>query len=72
MKEDDLVRMVNQIADFFAPYGEAEAAEGVADHLLKFWDPRMRAQFLDLSPQAQAGLKPAARSARNRLAAPAG
>ncbi|HMT13424.1 MAG TPA: formate dehydrogenase subunit delta, partial [Aestuariivirga sp.] len=34
--------MANQIAGFFAPYGEAEAVKEVAAHINAFWEPRMR------------------------------
>ncbi len=42
-----LVRMANQIGTFFqAMPDHAEALEGIALHLQKFWDPRMRREFL--------------------------
>jgi formate dehydrogenase subunit delta len=42
-----LVRMANQIGSFFeAMPDRAEALEGIARHLKKFWDPRMRRQLL--------------------------
>jgi formate dehydrogenase subunit delta len=54
-----LVRMANRIGDFFAAYPErAEALDGVATHIRKFWEPRMRRQLyahLD-GPQGGAGL----------------
>jgi formate dehydrogenase subunit delta len=34
--------MVNQIAGFFSHEGPERGAASVADHLQKFWDPRMR------------------------------
>jgi formate dehydrogenase subunit delta len=40
-----MVRMANQMADFFKSYGESEAVAGVADHISRFWDPRMRRDF---------------------------
>jgi formate dehydrogenase subunit delta len=45
MKPDDLVRMANQIAQFFAPYPAPEAVAGVTDHLEKFWTPAMRKEL---------------------------
>jgi formate dehydrogenase subunit delta len=45
METRDMVRMANQISDFFKSYGEHEAIEGIADHISKFWDPRMRKDF---------------------------
>lgn len=42
MQTSDLVRMANQITDYFAPYPKAEAIDGIAKHIHLFWDPRMR------------------------------
>lgn len=54
-----LVHMANQIADFFASQGgETAAAAAVADHLAKFWDPRMRAALLAHAAGGGQGLKP--------------
>ena len=45
---DNLVRMANRIGDFFRHQpGEGVAIEGIANHLEKFWEPRMRRQLLD-------------------------
>lgn len=42
-----LVRMANEIAKFFeAEPDRAAAVEGVANHLRKFWEPRMRRELL--------------------------
>jgi formate dehydrogenase subunit delta len=57
VKDDDLIRMANQIADFFAPYTEDEAVAGIADHIAKFWEPRMRKQLLDIAGKTK-GLNP--------------
>ncbi len=46
MQHDDLVRMINQICEFFAAYPPDEAVAGVEEHLRKFWDPSMRTQLL--------------------------
>ena len=48
MPGEDLVRMANQIALFFAPNPEDEAVDGVADHLRKFWTPAMRSELVTL------------------------
>lgn len=45
METRDMVRMANQISDFFKSYSEKEALEGIADHISKFWEPRMRRDF---------------------------
>jgi formate dehydrogenase subunit delta len=46
MQDDDIVRMANQIAQFFSAYPEEDAIEGVRDHLVKFWPPAMRKELL--------------------------
>ena len=43
----DIVRMANQISDFFNAYPHDEAVRETANHLRNFWDPRMRAQLSD-------------------------
>ena len=40
-----LLRMANQIADFFAPYKEDEAIAGIHEHIHNFWTPGMRREF---------------------------
>lgn len=45
MSHDKLVRMANQIAAFFASKPKAEGVVGVAEHINKFWEPRMRAEL---------------------------
>jgi len=65
---DDLVRMINQIADFFVAYPEEDAVSGVAEHLHKFWDPTMRAQMLSERGTCADRLSPLARAALERLA----
>ena len=43
-----LVRMANQIATFFHSQPAGEGPDGVATHINKFWEPRMRRQLFDL------------------------
>lgn len=45
MPTDDLIRMANQIAQFFAAYPESDAVDGVREHLEKFWTPAMRREL---------------------------
>jgi len=55
MDIDNLIRMANRIGAFFAPMPERETAlAGIADHLKKFWDPRMRRQILAAIDAGQA------------------
>lgn len=44
MNVDKLARMANQIAANLGPNKE-KAVAGVADHLLRFWTPAMRAEL---------------------------
>ncbi|RRH98861.1 formate dehydrogenase [Mesorhizobium tamadayense] len=45
---EKLVRMANQIATFFHSKPREEGIAGVAEHINKFWEPRMRRQFFEL------------------------
>lgn len=67
--QDKLVYMANQIAKFFASQGNDKAVAGTADHIRKFWDPRMRAQIFAHLKTGGAGLDPVARQAVEKLAA---
>ncbi|QRM53341.1 formate dehydrogenase subunit delta [Sinorhizobium sp. BG8] len=54
-----LVRMANQIATFFNTQPEAEGPKGVANHINRYWEPRMRRQLFDLiDNHAGIGLDP--------------
>jgi len=46
MEIERLRYMADQIAKNFAALGESEAIAATADHISKFWDPRMKAQIL--------------------------
>jgi formate dehydrogenase subunit delta len=67
MSLDRLIYMANQIGKFFASQGPELAAAGTADHIQKFWDPRMRAQILAHLKAGGAGLDPAVRAAIGSL-----
>lgn len=71
MNIDLLIKMTNEIGDFFAGTAPpAEAASAVANHLKRYWEPRMRAQMLEYYEQRQgAGLTDLARTAIGLLAA---
>ncbi len=59
MNIERLVQMANSIGDFFAAMPDAaEARGGIATHLHKFWDPRMRRQIYAHVDQGGEGLKP--------------
>jgi formate dehydrogenase subunit delta len=61
--------MANQIAQFFATQKTDHAAADVADHLRKFWEPRMRDQIGAHLACGGEGLAPIAREAVELLAA---
>ena len=67
MSLDKLVYMANQIGKFFATQGSEQAAAGTADHIKKFWDPRMRDQILAHLQAGGQGLDPVVRLALERL-----
>jgi formate dehydrogenase subunit delta len=69
VKAEDLVRMANQIAAFFAAYPEEEAVASTAGHLKSFWDPRMRAELLAHVAAGGDGLSDLALKAARKLAA---
>jgi formate dehydrogenase subunit delta len=58
MSPEKLVYMANQIGRFFAHQPEAQAIASTADHLRKFWDPRMRKAILDYVEAGGEGLQP--------------
>ena len=66
---DKLVYMANQIARNFRHEGEQAATAGTADHIGKFWDPRMRALIIAHLDAGGAGLDPISRKAVEQLAA---
>lgn len=70
MNIDLLIKMANEIGEFFAGTAPpAEAAGAVANHLRRYWEPRMRAQMISYYEQRQgAGLSDIARSAVALLA----
>ena len=45
---EKLVRMANQIATFFHSKPREEGIAGVAEHINKFWEPRMRRQMFEM------------------------
>ena len=68
MNIERLVAMANDIAAFFAVEPDQNsAAEQVANHLKKFWEPRMRNEIRAFLQQGGAGLSPLARRGVERL-----
>ena len=46
MKIEALVKMANQISDFFEAEAGKDAPAAVATHLRRYWEPRMRKDIL--------------------------
>jgi formate dehydrogenase subunit delta len=67
MDLEEMVHLANQIALFFASYPKEEAVAGVADHLKKFWEPRMRRQIIQYVASGGAGLHDLAKEAVTQL-----
>jgi formate dehydrogenase subunit delta len=70
MKNADMQRMANQMADFFKSYGEKEAVEGIAEHINKFWEPRMRRDFFVLVDSGGEGLSDLVKKAAAHIKRP--
>lgn len=69
MDIEQLVKMANDIGNFFnAEPDRTAAVEGVADHLHKFWDPRMRRAIVAHYQAGGVGLGEVPRAAVARLA----
>jgi formate dehydrogenase subunit delta len=68
MKTERLVKMANDIANFFNSESDKEiAAEGVRNHILRSWDPRMRNAIIAYYQQDGSELSDLARSAISKL-----
>jgi formate dehydrogenase subunit delta len=63
MSPDRLIYMANQIVKFFASQGHGKAVPGIAEHIRKFWDPRMRSAIVAHLERGGAGLDPDVRDA---------
>ena len=63
MSPDRLIYMANQIGKFFAHQGHDKAVAGTAEHIRKFWDPRMRTAIFAHLDAGGAGLDPNVRDA---------
>ncbi len=56
MDTANLIRMANRIGDFFKAMPERdEALQGIAEHIRKFWEPRMRRDLLAAVEAGEAG-----------------
>jgi formate dehydrogenase subunit delta len=58
MNSEKLIRMANEIADFFRPYPEQQAVTGIRDHLVAYWTRKMRETVLAHADHGGEGLDP--------------
>ena len=55
-KIDKLVRMANQIGDFYATMPEKEAVDGAASHLRLYWTSKMIDELVAFAETRRPGL----------------
>jgi formate dehydrogenase subunit delta len=67
---DKLVRMANQIGTFFTSKPHEEGVAGVAEHINKFWEPRMRRQFFEMMDAGDPRFLPIVRDAADQIRRP--
>ena len=61
------IRMANDIAAHFGHLNTDRAAAAVADHIGKFWDPRMKQRLFELIATGATNLDPVAADAAELL-----
>ncbi len=66
-KVDKLVRMANQIGDFYAAMPEQEATDGAARHLRLYWTSKMIRELVAFAEGGHDGLNPTAARAVEAL-----
>ncbi|RKP52069.1 formate dehydrogenase subunit delta [Trinickia fusca] len=69
MNEQHLIDMANRIGEFFDSMPDRdEALAGIADHIRRFWEPRMRRAILAAldDPAASATMSPIVNEALTR------
>jgi formate dehydrogenase subunit delta len=69
MSPEKLVYMANQIGKFFGSQGTGKAPAAIAEHITKFWEPRMRAAIIAHLEAGGTGLDPLVREAVDKLRA---
>jgi formate dehydrogenase subunit delta len=67
MSHDKLAYMANQIGRFFASQKPDAAVAAIEDHLLKFWDPRMRRTIVKQLCEGNIELDPLVRQAVEKI-----
>ncbi len=68
MKIETLIKMANDISDFFNAESDKEVAvEGVRNHILRAWEPRMRQTIIAYCQENGSGLSDLAKAAISKL-----
>jgi formate dehydrogenase subunit delta len=67
MSHDKLAYMANQIGRFFQSQKQNTAVAAIEDHLLKFWDPRMRRAIVAQLADGSIELDPLVRQAVEQM-----
>jgi formate dehydrogenase subunit delta len=67
-QSEKLVKMANQIGQFFASQKHIDSVAATAEHLSKFWDPRMRKAICEHVSHGGEGLDPVTLDAVKTLA----
>lgn len=68
MKIERLIKMANDISDFFNAESDKEVAvEGIKNHILRAWEPRMRQAIITYCKENGAGLSELAKTAVSKL-----
>jgi formate dehydrogenase subunit delta len=64
MHIENLVQMANRIGEFFQSMPDrTEATDGIAQHLRRFWEPRMRRELLAHLDMGGEGMLPIVKDA---------
>ena len=70
MKIERLIKMANDIGNFFNAEPDKEiAAEGIKNHILRSWDPRMRTAIIAYCQEDGTELSDLVKTAITKLAA---
>ncbi len=71
MKTERLIKMANDISDFFNAETDKEvAAEGVKNHIIRSWEPRMRREIISYLERDGSQLCDLAKTAISRISLP--
>jgi formate dehydrogenase subunit delta len=62
-----LLRMAQEIADYFHAYPQEKAVESIASHINHFWTPNMREDFLAAADAPGQALTPLLQAARGGI-----